>query len=216
MTPSNTDGRAPGDEREEIARIIYDALPFDGTLTHARKPTWVSGGNSIRQDDARRTADKILARHPTREAGAAISVHDYVAQYEFRGDGSDHVPTDSERELIEDAIEGYLTTLRSPAPSGEMGREALEHARARFECLAEEFEKAGDETSWAMCSVDADRMTRALAVPQPGAQDAVGEALRTAKACIEDLGSGKGGWAWEEVLQQIDAALQSARGSEGE
>lgn len=42
-------------------------------------------------------------------------------------------------------------------------REALEHAKTRFECLAEDFEKAGDNVQWAMCSVDAERMGRALA-----------------------------------------------------
>jgi hypothetical protein len=46
-------------------------------------------------------------------------------------------------------------------------RETLEHARVRFECLAEEFDKAGDNVSWAMCSVDAERMSRALAAPEP-------------------------------------------------
>jgi hypothetical protein len=46
-------------------------------------------------------------------------------------------------------------------------RAALEHARVRFECLAEEFDKAGDSASWAMCSVDAERMSRALALSAP-------------------------------------------------
>jgi hypothetical protein len=49
-------------------------------------------------------------------------------------------------------------------------RAALEHARVRFECLAEEFDKAGDNASWAMCSVDAERMSRALALPAPEPQ----------------------------------------------
>ena len=31
--------------------------------------------------------------------------------------------------------------------------------------------------------------------------------LKEARDCIEDLGSGKGGWAWEEVLDRIEQAL---------
>jgi hypothetical protein len=47
--------------REAIAKIIYDAFPFEPRLDHAQKPEWVPGGNSIRQDEARRAADKICA-----------------------------------------------------------------------------------------------------------------------------------------------------------
>lgn len=39
---------------------------------------------------------------------------------------------------------------------------ALEHALARFRCLEEQFEESGDTASWAMCSVDADRMEKTL------------------------------------------------------
>jgi hypothetical protein len=31
--------------------------------------------------------------------------------------------------------------------------------------------------------------------------------LKEARDCIEDLGSGKGGWAWEEVLDRIERAV---------
>lgn len=37
----------------------------------------------------------------------SMSVHEYVGGYEFRGD-QDYTPTDHERALIEDAINGYL------------------------------------------------------------------------------------------------------------
>lgn len=33
------------------------------------------------------------------------------------------------------------------------------------------------------------------------------DTLKEARDCIEDLGSGKGGWAWEEVMERIDRAL---------
>lgn len=38
------------------------------------------------------------------------------------------------------------------------------------------------------------------------------KALETSRSCIEDIGSGKGGWAWEEVLQEIDTALTDEQG----
>lgn len=44
-----------------------------------------------------------------------------------------------------------------------MIRDALEHARARFQCLADEFRDDECVVNWAMCSVDAERMERALA-----------------------------------------------------
>ena len=57
-----------GERREAIARIIYDAFPFDPpcefhpeTGERVLKPAWIDRGNSFRQDDARRAADKILA-----------------------------------------------------------------------------------------------------------------------------------------------------------
>jgi hypothetical protein len=34
---------------------------------------------------------------------------------------------------------------------------------------------------------------------------AVAKTLRSAADCIRDLGSGKGGWAWEEVADELDA-----------
>jgi len=55
----------------------------------------------------------VAALRATEPAGAGMSVHDFVASYEFRGDGSDHVPSDDERELIEDAIEGYLAQAQA-------------------------------------------------------------------------------------------------------
>lgn len=43
-----------------------------------------------------------------------ISVHQFASEYEFRGDGGDHVPTDGERAMIEDAIGGYLAARQDP------------------------------------------------------------------------------------------------------
>jgi hypothetical protein len=43
-------------------------------------------------------------------------------------------------------------------------KEALEHAKARFECLAEDFKDDECNINWAMCSVDAERMIKALTV----------------------------------------------------
>lgn len=38
-------------------------------------------------------------------------VRDYVDAYTFRGDAGDHTPSEAERVMIEDAIEGYLASL---------------------------------------------------------------------------------------------------------
>lgn len=48
-------------DRETVAKIIYDAFPFEPRHGMAHKPEWLPGGNSNRQDDARRAADLILA-----------------------------------------------------------------------------------------------------------------------------------------------------------
>lgn len=44
--------------------------------------------------------------------------------------------------------------------------------------------------------------------------EALVRALKEAKSCIQDLGSGEGGWAWEEVLDDIQATLDLADGKE--
>jgi hypothetical protein len=43
---------------EEIARAVYDAMPYDGP---GAKPAWVPRGNSLKQDDARAIARAVLA-----------------------------------------------------------------------------------------------------------------------------------------------------------
>lgn len=50
----------PDAMREALAKIVYDAFPFDYDPYHKEKPPWNPGGNSIRQDDARNVVDKIL------------------------------------------------------------------------------------------------------------------------------------------------------------
>ena len=45
--------------------------------------------------------------------------------------------------------------------------------------------------------------------------EALRSALSTSAKCISDLGSGKGGWAWEEVLFKIDCAYDSLKILEG-
>ncbi len=46
---------------EEVARVIYDAFPFDGHRWDEHKPEWIPNGNSRMQDEARRAATAILA-----------------------------------------------------------------------------------------------------------------------------------------------------------
>lgn len=46
---------------EAVARIIYDAFPFEPRHGQAHKPEWIPGGNSIMQDRARQAARAICA-----------------------------------------------------------------------------------------------------------------------------------------------------------
>lgn len=48
-----------------------------------------------------------------------MTPHQFASEYEFRGDGGDHVPTENERAMIEDAIEGYLSVAQSSAQMSE-------------------------------------------------------------------------------------------------
>jgi hypothetical protein len=41
---------------ESVARAIYELMPFDDRGGLAEKPAWVEGGNSLKQDEARRYA----------------------------------------------------------------------------------------------------------------------------------------------------------------
>jgi hypothetical protein len=43
------------DKLEKAARAIYDMMPFDGVGSE-KKPAWQEGGNSLKQDEARRYA----------------------------------------------------------------------------------------------------------------------------------------------------------------
>jgi hypothetical protein len=49
------------DKLEKAARAIYDMMPFDGVGSE-KKPAWVEGGNSLKQDEARRYARAALAQ----------------------------------------------------------------------------------------------------------------------------------------------------------
>jgi len=42
------------------------------------------------------------------DAALSESVNSYAANYEFRGDNGDYTPTDGERAMIEDAIQGFI------------------------------------------------------------------------------------------------------------
>lgn len=48
--------------REDIAKVIYDFLRQNDS--EGRNVSWVPGGNSLKQDDARRFADRVLAVLP--------------------------------------------------------------------------------------------------------------------------------------------------------
>jgi hypothetical protein len=100
------------------------------------------------------------------DAPWSAAVHGQTWKWGYDGltnaNGSPH-----NRDLVERVYRPSVASLALPD-----AREALEHARVRFECLAEQFEEAGDTASWAMASVDADRMRAALASPQSSADRA--------------------------------------------
>ena len=43
--------------REEIAEIIYNIFHYEDK---GKKPQWLPGGNSLKQDEARDVADKVI------------------------------------------------------------------------------------------------------------------------------------------------------------
>jgi hypothetical protein len=48
------------DKLEKAARAIYDMMPFDGVGSE-KKPAWQEGGNSLKQDEARRYGAAVVA-----------------------------------------------------------------------------------------------------------------------------------------------------------
>lgn len=98
----------------------------------------------------------------TAETGATAPV-----AYRWRQPGNKHWIYDPTPEWIEDhkheiELEPlYLSAVNRDARFTDMVG-ALEHALVRFRCLEDQFEESGDTASWAMCSVDADRMEKIL------------------------------------------------------
>lgn len=58
-------------EREAVAQIIYELIPYD--LPHGLKPKWVPNGNSLKQDECRRVADRIAALANAPPASEAVT-----------------------------------------------------------------------------------------------------------------------------------------------
>jgi hypothetical protein len=63
-----------------------------------------------------REAAAALAVQSSQAQRTMPSVNEYVADYEYRGD-QDYVPSEGERAMIEDAIEGYFSLLPAPSPA---------------------------------------------------------------------------------------------------
>ncbi len=65
--------------REEVARMIYNAFPYDGP-PGKQKPDWIPNGNSFMQDRAREAADSIIwALRPALPDAAQASQDPFVA-----------------------------------------------------------------------------------------------------------------------------------------
>jgi hypothetical protein len=75
---------------------------------------------------ADRYYNEIIAKLQTRtnelsSSELRVSAHEYAMDYEFRADEGDYVPTDGERSMIEDAINGFLGENNiSASPSAEI------------------------------------------------------------------------------------------------
>ncbi|KAB0573416.1 hypothetical protein [Brucella pituitosa] len=62
----------------------------------------------------------------------AQGIYDYVQGYEWRGDNGDYTPNDADREMLEDAIVGYLSAIEpSPSPRAQ-ALEALDYVDRMF------------------------------------------------------------------------------------
>lgn len=63
-------------------------------------------------DETRVLAEGAISGYLTEPAGTDVA--DYVDRYEFRGDGFDLAPNVFQRDMLENAIEGYVAELRGP------------------------------------------------------------------------------------------------------
>ncbi|KAB2676750.1 hypothetical protein F9K85_09650 [Brucella tritici] len=134
------------------------------------------------------------------DAALSASVNSYAANYEFRGDNGDYTPTDVERVMIEDAIEGFLSNFLSalePSAARELALE--EAARIAFD-ISENGEYHGE------ASVDS-----ASSIYQQGAFE-VYEAIR-ALSSPDHANAGKvegDGLHSADISNLIEAAKEEA------
>ena len=97
-----------------------------------------------------------------------------------------------------------------PQPEGPQAREALEHAQVRFRCIADEAEERGDTAGWAMASVDAERMAKAIAaLPSSPAP------LEAPQNTAERLPSSDAADGAGEAISPADLAEECAKIAEG-
>ena len=59
MSPPAEPGAA---DVEAVAELVYESMREAANYGREKPPKWVEGGNAIAQDEARKTARKILAR----------------------------------------------------------------------------------------------------------------------------------------------------------
>ena len=70
---------------------------------------------------------------PAPDAMRTLSVHQFVSEYEFRGEGgSGYAPTEYERAIIEDAIEDYLASAPVPPADGASALEVVDAVIDQF------------------------------------------------------------------------------------
>lgn len=102
---------------------MTSAIP-DEAVQAAQEAT--EGGFGI-TDDYMRRALNAAAPFLQGVKVDAQGIYDYVQGYEWRGANGDYTPNDADREMLEDAIVGYLSAIEpSPSPRAQ----ALEELRA--------------------------------------------------------------------------------------
>lgn len=154
----------------DVDKSIQDRLT--NIMTWLREPDWTEQASlEWLKDwmDRRPIAELAMVAMLMPDPAATPASDIALATSYLLGRGMEQSSIDAIREYRgetwQDALD-EIAALRSPSGSAGAMREALYHAQARFECLAEDFDKAGDITSWAMCNVDAGMMFKALAAPQ--------------------------------------------------
>jgi hypothetical protein len=110
--------------------------PFDPSYSKGHQQIGGCNYNSLNRIVTAFVRSALTEPAPAGEAVEPVSVNEYAATYYFAGDGGDYTPTEGERAMIEDAINGYLAA--HPAPENALRlREDFERVTRRLSAAYE-------------------------------------------------------------------------------